>query len=254
MTSTSNSLYKIRRDIRDHIAENHSVSPFSTYIKELVYGGNDGIITTFAVVAGFAGATGGSHIPTLSYTAVLLFGLANLFADAASMGLGEFLSMRSSIDLYRSEKAKELHEIRNNKEHEKEETVNLLRLRGFSDSDAKTLATIFASNEKYWLDFMMSEELELPDAEKENPVLTAAATFFSFIFFGTIPLIPYVFLNGIPDVFYYSIGATFVALVFVGVLRWKVTSQGAIRSIGETVLIGFVAAVIAYTIGTFFRA
>ena len=74
---------------------------FSEYFKEVIYGGIDGIVTTFAVVAGFAGASLSSdNAVQISFLIVLLFGLANLFADAASMGLGNFLSVRSEKDLY----------------------------------------------------------------------------------------------------------------------------------------------------------
>ena len=85
----------------------------AAYLKEIVYGGNDGIVTTFAVVAGFAGAhaNGHSYIPAIT---VLLFGLANLFADATSMGLGNFLAIRTEQDIYAHEKDKEYHEIKHN--------------------------------------------------------------------------------------------------------------------------------------------
>ena len=77
------------------------------FLKQIVYGGNDGIVTTFAIVAGFAGAQaeGAAEIGTL---AVIVFGLANLYADAVSMGLGEFLSGRSQRDLYLAQRSREL--------------------------------------------------------------------------------------------------------------------------------------------------
>ena len=59
------------------------------YIRDVIYGANDGIITTFAVVAG---VTGGA----LSPTTVLIVGVANLFADGLSMGVGNYLSIRSN--------------------------------------------------------------------------------------------------------------------------------------------------------------
>lgn len=235
------------------VSKHSDVSPLSTYIKEIVYGGNDGIITTFAVVAGFAGATGGEHVASLSFITVLLFGLANLFADAASMGLGEYLSLRSSKDVYLAEYNKELDLIRTQKEQEKQETIEILQTRGFSSTDARTLSDIYAKNESYWLDFMMNEELGLPNIRNENPVFTGFATFVSFVLFGIIPLLPYILMPNGAGVFVYSLGATFVALIGVGILRWKVTSQKAARSIGETVLIGGVAALIAYSVGSMFR-
>jgi VIT1/CCC1 family predicted Fe2+/Mn2+ transporter len=88
-----------------HLAAEHKISPISTYLKEIVYGGIDGIITTFAVVAGFSGAQTGPE-GTIPMFVVLLFGFANLFGDASSMGLGNFLSVRADQDVYRKEQKK----------------------------------------------------------------------------------------------------------------------------------------------------
>jgi len=240
------------KDLRHHLQEEHSLSPFSSYLREIVYGGSDGIVTTFAVVAGFAGAGGGfnTSLPVLT---VLLFGLANLFADATSMALGNFLSIRADQDVYRNNKRKERHEIRHNPRMEWMETVHILKEKGYSDEDAKAMANLYQKNEGYWLDFMMSQELEMTNAEKENPLVTSLATFFSFITFGLVPLIPYIFFRELPQLFSLSILFTFGALFLLGILRLKVTKVHPLRSIGEIVLLGAVAAAIAYIVGSFFR-
>lgn len=241
-------------DLQKHRAEEHKVSPLSTYLKEIVYGGNDGIVTTFAVVAGFAGAGGGAaEIAGYSYLTVLLFGFANLFADASSMGLGNFLSSRSEKDLYRSFRQKELHEIRTNPQMERAETIEILQQKGFTPQQSADLATIYATNEQYWLEFMMKDELEMQNPEGDNAALMALATFLSFLVFGFIPLVPYVFFSSAGNIFFISVGATFVALLLLGLLRWKVTNQGVIRSVGEVILLGGVSAGIAYAVGMFFK-
>ena len=81
-------------DWERHRKEVHNLGQVQEFLKQIVYGGNDGIVTTFAIVAGFAGAQS-EGTAQIGAIAVLLFGLANLFADAVSMGLGEFLSTRS---------------------------------------------------------------------------------------------------------------------------------------------------------------
>jgi VIT1/CCC1 family predicted Fe2+/Mn2+ transporter len=114
----------------------HSLS----ILKKLFTGGIDGIVTTFAVVAGFSGAALSTDTTTqLTFMVVLLFGLANLFADAASMGLGNFLSVRSEKDLYNVTRAREERRIRENAEKEIGQTVDIMMEKGFSESDAKTL-------------------------------------------------------------------------------------------------------------------
>ena len=229
------------------------MSPFSTYLKEIVYGGVDGIVTTFAVVAGFAGANAGMQVGGLGPLTVLLFGLANLFADASSMALGNFLSTRSEQDRYSQEEAKERHEIEHNPRMEMAESIEILKEQGFSESDAIQLVEIYATNKEYWVNFMMKYELEMEDLRNENPLLTGLATFISFISFGSIPLLPYIINPTYSHAFLLAIIATGIALLLLGILRLQVTKQHTMRSIGEIVLIGSVSAVIAYLVGTFFR-
>ncbi len=238
-------------DFVKHIESEHGRFTIAGYLKEIVYGGSDGIVTTFAVVAGFTGAQS-QAINQYPIIIVLIFGFANLMADAFSMGLGNILSIFADKDVYRTEKGKELFEIRNNPEFEKKETIYILKKRGFTEEEAKKITELYSKNEDYWAEFMMRYELEMPTPEHENPILTGLATMGSFVLFGFIPLIPYIFID-IDNKFLTSILFTFIALSLLGVLRWKVTTQTLWRSVGEIVLLGGVAALIAYFIGTLFR-
>ena len=227
--------------LQKHLQDEHKLSAFSTYLKEIVYGGSDGIVTTFAVVAGFAGAQQTST--TYPVIIVLLFGMANLAADGASMGLSNFLSLRSEKDLYRMERNKEMYEIKNHPELEREESIEILMNKGFGTKDAELIISLYEKNPEYYADFMMNHELELPDPRGENPFLTGLATFFAFTTFGFIPLIPYVFMRTLPNLFLSSCLFTLVALTLLGFLRWKITKHTIIRSVGEVVLLGSVSAV-----------
>lgn len=241
-------------DLEKHIAEEHTMSPFSTYLREIVYGGIDGIVTTFAVVAGFSGAEISNSITAIPVLAVLLFGFANLFADAASMGLGNFLSVRAAQDVFKKEQNKERREIKENTDMEKQETIHILKGKGFSKKDAEKLASIYMTNESYWISFMMTHELELADPSGDNPYLTGIATFSAFILFGAVPLLPYIFLQGSSlDLFQTSITFSFIGLVLLGIFRWKVTNMNPVRTILETILVGLISAVVAYAVGTLFK-
>lgn len=236
-------------------SENKILAKFADYFKEVIYGGIDGIVTTFAVVAGFAGAAlSTNEVTQLSFAVVLLFGLANLFADAASMGLGNFLSVRSEKDLYHVKRERELQEMKSNPELEVRETVDLLTTKGFSPADAQTLASIYKGNEEYWLDFMMNNEHELSDPRGENEVFTGLATFLSFMVFGAIPLLPFMLADSgdAATTFIYSSVGTFFALVTLGLLKWRVIGSRLGASLFEVVAVGGTAAVLAYYVGTFF--
>ena len=242
-----------RFDLEKHLAREHRQTPFSQYLREIVYGGNDGIVTTFAVVAGFAGAQidpANSAIPVVT---VLLFGLANLLADGLSMGLGSFLSLRADQDVYENEKAKEHHEIAHEPESEFAETIEILRRKGFSDKNARDLATIYRKNPGYWLEFMMKDELEMQNSVSQKPILVALATFFAFAGFGIIPLSPYILMPRVPELFPLSVGATAAALLLLGTLRGIVTRHNALRGIVETLFVGGISATAAYVVGSFFR-
>lgn len=232
-------------------------SPLSVHLKEVIYGGVDGIITTFAVVAGFSGAAISNEATTqLSFLVVLLFGVANLVADGISMGLGNYLAVRSEQSLYKNTWLKEEDASVKNADAEEDETIAILMQKGFSETDAHTLATIYRKNDQYWVDFMMNNELEMSDPTRQNPIYTGLATFLSFICFGLIPLIPFIVVGNMfaPEtVFELSAVGTGIALVLLGILKWHIVGgTRPIRTIGEVVLVGIVAALAAFFIGTLF--
>ncbi len=246
----------MNKTLQQHLKEEHSQGPLTEYLKEIIYGGNDGIVTTFAVVAGFSGASlFGEALVGISFLTVLLFGLANLFADGLSMGLGNYLSVKADGDVYQAAEDKERIEIRENTEMEKEETIEILQTKGFSADQAQTMTSILQTNEDYWTDWMMKHELGMEDPRGTNPILTGFATFIAFLIFGVIPLLPYMILDTDPaTAFYASIGATLFALIALGIIKGKVLGQKMFRSILEVVLIGGVAAVVAFAVGVMFRA
>jgi VIT1/CCC1 family predicted Fe2+/Mn2+ transporter len=232
-----------------HRREAHRLSGTQTFLKQIVYGGNDGIVTTFAIVAGFAGAAleGTAQIGGL---AVLVFGLANLFADAVSMGLGEFLSTRSQADLYRTQRAEELRELAENPAQERAELVQMLSERGLAPDRAETAAGILMESPELVADMMMSYELEMFDMRTAHPAAEGLSTFAAFVTFGAIPLTPYFVLPATAAAtFWLSVGTTFAALAALGLLRWRATRERLARCVGETLAVGGVCALVAYGVG-----
>lgn len=231
----------------------HSPAPenlFRDYLKEIVYGGNDGIITTFAVVSGFTGAAGNVDA-SLGVGVVILFGLANLLADATSMGLGDFLSLRSEQDSYTSARLGEQAETVKYPSDKKEETLRLLRSRGYTRAEAYRITDLLAKNEDLWLDFIMEFKHGQSNSE-ENPAMNGVVTFGSFLVFGSIPLLPYFFIGANVGLsFIWAVIGTIVALLLLGILRWRVTRLNPVRSIGEVLILGLVASLIAYFVGVF---
>jgi len=234
---------------------NRTRNALAHYFKEIIYGGIDGIVTTFAVVAGFSGAALANDVTVqVSFVVVLLFGLANLFADAASMGLGNFLSVRSEKDLYHAKRAEVIAMIEQEPTAVYKEAEAVLVGKGFAAADAATLVTIYASNQMYLVDFILQHQLELADPRGEQEVFTGLATFFSFMVFGAIPLLPFIIQSegDARTTFFFSAAGTFAALVTLGLLKWRVIGTRFWPSLLEVVLVGGVAAVLAFYVGSFF--
>ncbi len=235
-------------DIKKHRRAEHGIGGFQENFRQIVYGGNDGIVTTFAVVAGFAGARAEGTVE-IGLIAVIIFGFANLIADATSMGLGEFLSSRSEQDVYHSTRLKERHLLETAPEAEFEEVVALLKLRGLSENDALSLAKELKKHPELTLDFMMTYEFGLPDPTDVNPAVKALYTFVSFLIFGFIPLAPYTIGMALEDAFTMSIVATGLALIMLGLFRWFVTKENLLRCVIETLAVGGTCALVAYGVG-----
>jgi VIT1/CCC1 family predicted Fe2+/Mn2+ transporter len=235
-------------DLRKHRAEVHGFGRLQENLAQIVYGGNDGIVTTFAVVAGFAGARA-EGIVAMGAVAVLLFGFANLFADATSMGLGAFLSARSRRDVYAVIRAQELRAIRHGLDGERAEVHAILEDRGVAEADRAAFLSVLERNPALMADFMMAYEFGLPDPDGDNPARDAAYTFAAFLLFGLIPLMPYILLPADAAAFAVSVVATFGALFLLGLLRWYATQERLAACLAETVLVGGICAAVAYGVG-----
>lgn len=224
---------------------------FSHLIPEVVYGGNDGIITTFAIVASFLGTGGEIDFAKATGLVVIVFGLANLFADAVSMGLGNYLSERSGEDNHQNLINHITSELSSNKNNESyiEKTVQVLKERKEADDKIEQNLRFFQSNPQIWADFILLHELD--DDIKSHPAAKGLTTALSFIVFGSIPLLPFILNlgnNGLVSIFF-----TFLALLFLGIVRWLVTKGNFLKVIIEILLVGSLAAAIAYLIGTLFK-
>ena len=215
------------------------------YLKSFVYGGLDGIVTTFAVVAGVAGAN-------LSASVVLVLGVANLIADGISMAFGDYLSTKAENEYMAAERVRESWEVQNYPDGEKKEMVELYVEKGIAPEDAKIAVDALSKIEKPWVDIMMVEELGLVE-NPESPLKNAVVTFGSFVFFGAIPVLIYVVARFIPffaaHTFALACVLTGITLFILGTLKIYFTRQPWYRAGLEMLLLGGFAAAAAYVVG-----
>ncbi|WP_407493347.1 VIT1/CCC1 transporter family protein [Pseudooceanicola sp. MF1-13] len=231
-----------------HRRKAHGLTRIQEFLKQLVFGGNDGIVTTFAIVAGFAGAQA-DGVAQIGGLAVLVFGLANLFADGVSMGMGEFLSGRATNDLYHNRRAQEMQAIADTPAQERQEMSALFRQRGLPADDADKVAEILIRHPEMMADLKMTYEFGMHDPDDEDPGINGLFTFGSFIVFGSVPLVPYFIGDATQGTFYASVIATFSALFGLGLLRWYATREKLIRAVAETVFLGALCAAVAFGVG-----
>lgn len=218
-------------------------------LKAAVYGANDGIVTTFAVVAGVAGAG-------LSPSVILILGVANMIADGLSMGIGDYLGERSERKHMKHQYEIEKWEIHNIPEEEKKELFSFFHKKGVSESDSKTITDIITKHPKLWTELGFIEEMGiLPEFEG---ILwnTGLVTFIAFVLAGSLPLTPYFLeLVGIPiapdQQFTLSIISTAATMFFVGSLRTFITKGKWWWNGLEMLGIGAIAAIAAYFVGAF---
>lgn len=236
----------LTKALQEHKASEIHGRTFGPYIHDIVYGANDGIVTTFAIVSGVNGAE-------LSASVVVVLGLANVLADGLSMGLGNFLSSRSKRDNYHRILKEEYLEIEEIPEIEREEIREIYRAKGFQGSDLEAVTRVITSDKKVWVDTMMIEENGLSPQDSDNAALHGLTTFTAFLIFGMIPITPYLLPIAIESRFVVTIVATALALLLVGLLRSAVTRERMFRGPLEILFIGAVCATVAYFVGAALR-
>lgn len=216
------------------------------HFDDFIYGSIDGDVTTFAIVAGVIGAG-------LSPGIILILGFANLFADGFAMASANYQATKAKIEFIDMKQKQEEWEIDNQRDQEKEEIRTIYMEKGFKGDLLEDIVRIITSRRKVWIDMMMREELRLIKDDKK-PIDSSLSTFIGFNMVGVIPLIPFVvFLIFDFDItsntFFYSILSVIVAFLLVGMIKGKIVKKPMIHSGISTLIIGSVAATVAYLIG-----
>ena len=239
-------------NINNHL-ESHHASHSAKYVKNIVYGGIDGIITTFSIIAACYGAN-------LDLKYVITMGVANLIADGFSMGFGDYISSFFETKYILSEKDKESYEFEHNNQYEVNEMVELYTNEGLSVDDASKIVEILVSNEKYkpfFIKSMVSLELglEIPeDNYKDLIKKEALITFTSFLVFGFIPLIIYLicYWSSYKDktnIFVIDCFITTITIACLGYFQALITKQSKLKGAVVLTLNGIFSTSIAFMIG-----
>ncbi len=221
------------------IASRLASGPKASYLRDWIYGGIDGTVTTFAVVAGSVGAD-------LSATIILILGAANLLADGFSMAAANYSGSKSENEDYARLRAIEEKHIAMAPEGEREEVRQIFLAKGFHGDDLETIVRLVSSNKAIWIETMMQAEYGMTVAG-HTPLKAAVFTFAAFVFFGALPLMP--FLANLPASAATATVLTALAFFTIGSLRARWSQRSWISCGLETTAIGMLAASIAYLTG-----
>lgn len=217
------------------------------YLGDFVLGAVDGTVTTFAIVAGVAGAG-------LSSGVAVVLGVANVAADGFSMASSSFLKARADRKIVeRFRRMEEMH-IDEVPEGERDEIRQIFAGKGFDGELLEEVVRVITDDRKRWVDTMLTEEWGL-QLDAPAPLTSAATTFVAFILAGFVPLLPLfaaVWLHA-AHLFPASAALTAATFLLIGYIRGKVAHENALLSAIETLIIGGIAAAIAYFTGTWLQ-
>ena len=220
-------------------------SDSSRYLRDFIYGAIDGIVTTFAVVAGAAGAGLESRI-------VIILGVANLVADGFSMSVSNYSGARAERQQRERARREEQQHILAVPDGEREEIRQIYAAKGLSGDTLEAVVEAITADRDRWLDTMLTEELGYPPTGG-SPLRAAATTLVAFVALGSLPLLVFVVQSvagiDIPLPFTWSAVLAGVAFFAVGTLKARFVDQVWWRAGLETLAIGGAAALLAYLVG-----
>lgn len=241
-----------KKPLNEDLAKEHTIEAIRNrlqketqhnYLGDFILGGVDGTVTTFAVISSIAGAG-------LSSKIALILGISNLLADGFSMAAGAYLKARTDENLFEKAKRKEEAHLDLVPEGEKEEMREIFRRKGIDGPVLEDVVQTLFKSRKHWINMMLTEELGLR-IKSPSPFKVGLMTFLSFFLVGFSPLFPYLFFPhwSPPEIF--QLSSLFTAIVFftIGTLKGKNVGQSMILSGLETLLLGGVAATLAYAVG-----
>ena len=211
----------------------------SSYLRDFIYGGIDGAVTTFAIVSAVVGGE-------LSARTVLILGVANLVADGFSMAAGNYTATKSEVEQHDRIREMEFKHIAVTPEGERDEIREIYRRKGFEGADLDRTVDLITRDPNVWVKTMLSEEFGLPAAVR-SPLRAAFSTFLAFVLCGAIPLLPWFFR--FDDPFPIAIVLTLTVFFLIGSARSAWSLSPWWKSGLQTLLIGAAAASVAYTIG-----
>ena len=213
----------------------------SATIRDVVIGMSDGLTVPFALAAGLTSAVAATRV-------VVTAGLAEVAAGAIAMGLGGYLAAKTDAEHYHNEREREIREVQQVPQQERDEVAEVLRGYGLTDEHFEPVVAAISAEPDRWVEFMMRFELGLEQPDAGRARASAWTIALSYVAGGLIPLSPYMLLENISTALSFSVVLTLAALFVFGAIKGKFTGLVPIRGGMQTAIIGGVAAAAAFAI------
>jgi vacuolar iron transporter family protein len=228
----------------EEIKKRLAAGPAHNYLRDWIYGGIDGAVTTLAVVSGVAGAQ-------LAPWIILALGFANLFADGFSMAASNFLGTKAEQDDFQRLEVIENRHIDLAPEGEREEVRQIFQSKGFDGQDLVRIVQLVTADRKRWVSTMLTEEYGLP-REIRSSWIAAISTFSAFLICGLVPLLPFLFK--VSHALEVSIVMTGIVFIAIGSAKSRWSTASWWSSGFTTLLVGAIAAALAYAAGLLLKS
>ena len=219
------------------VHEQHFTAPEA--VRDVVIGMSDGLTVPFALAAGLTGAIAQTNL-------IITAGLAEIAAGSIAMGLGGYLAARSEAEHYYAELQREYREVAVVPEKEAEEVAEVFAGYGITTEESAPVIASFRKRPDDWVRFMMRFELGLEEPHPQRALRSAATIAASYVVGGIIPLSAYFATTDVPTALHWSVGITLTALAVFGFIKGHFTGTSKIRSAGQTLIVGGVAAAAAF--------
>ncbi|MBI4393593.1 MAG: VIT1/CCC1 transporter family protein [Euryarchaeota archaeon] len=220
-------------------------SAFRNYVRDLILGFNDGIVSVYAVVAGLTGAG-------FLAREIAVAGVAASIAGAMSMGLGEYVSTKGQAEYYRAEAERERRHIRTHPQLEREEIREILEKKGFPTATIEDTVEWIASDEDRFVDFMMREEFGVGDESGRSPLKAMGLVVVAFLVGAGLSVLPFILIGTATSAAAVATTLSLSGLFFAGAVRGRSSGLNWVKTGGEMLILGAAAAIVTFAVGSYF--
>lgn len=220
----------------------HQKTTRASLVREIIFGMEDGMVSTMGAITGIASGTGDHFV-------VVLSGFVIISVESISMAVGSYLSSKSEQEIDQRKLSEERFELKTYPAEEREELTEMYIADGWPEALAKEMSGVAATNKDLFLQEMAYRELKIIPGENEHPLQNGAGMGVAYIIGGSLPLLPYIIMSSPLAAIPVSVVATLGGLFVLGALTTKYSKRVWWKAGLEMLLLAAAAGAIGYFVG-----